>query len=183
MARAQERFKRKADRHRSERNFNVGEEVLLKLQPYAQTTVANRPCRKLAYKFYGPFTVEQKIGNLAYKLALPPEARIHPVFHVSQLKPFTPNYTPVFSDLPRPPDLTTVNLRPSAILDRRMRKKGNDSVVQIKVQWGNLSPESATWEDYDVLRLRFPEATIWEEVLSQGEGNVTLDTSSVNTDT
>lgn len=183
MARAQERFKRKADRHRSERNFNVGEEVLLKLQPYAQTTVANRPCRKLAYKFYGPFTVEQKIGNLAYKLALPPEARIHPVFHVSQLKPFTPNYTPVFSDLPRPPDLTTVNLRPSAILDRRMRKKGNDSVVQIKVQWGNLSPESATWEDYDVLRLRFPEATIWEEVLSQGEGNVTLVTSSVNTDT
>jgi hypothetical protein len=64
-----------------------------------------------------------------------------------------------------------------------MRKKGNDSVVQIKDQWGNLSPESATWEDYDVLRLRFPEATIWEEVLSQGEGNVTLDTSSVNTDT
>lgn len=57
LARAQARFKKQADRHRAERAFDVGEQVLLKLQPYAQSSVTNRPCRKLAYKFFGPFTV------------------------------------------------------------------------------------------------------------------------------
>lgn len=180
MARAQDRFKKKADRLRSERVFAVGDEVLLKLQPYAQSTIANRPCRKLAYKFFGPFPIEQKIGSLAYKLTLPAEARIHPVFHVSQLKPFTPSYTPVFSELPRPPDLTAGDLQPTAILNRRLRKKGNVPVVQLQVLWGNLSSESATWEDADVLRKRFPGAAIWEGAASQGEGNVTRDTSSDN---
>jgi hypothetical protein len=133
IARAQQRFKKKADKNRIEREFNVGEQVLLKLQPYAQSIVANRPCAKLAFKFFGPFAVEQRIGKVAYQLILPPESCIHPLFHVSQLKPFTPDYTPVFSDLPRAPDLTTGNKLPVAILERRMVKKGHHAVVQIKV--------------------------------------------------
>lgn len=173
LQRAQDRIKKKADRNRSERTFAVGEQVLLKLQPYAQSTVANRPCRKLAYKYFGPFPVEEKIGELAYKLTLPSDARIHPVFHVSQLKPFTPDYTPVFGDLPRPPDLSTHALSPVTILDRRMCKNGDTAVVQLQVQWSTLSPDAATWEDYDVLRVRYPAATIWEGASSQGEATVT----------
>ena len=106
LFRAQDRFKKKADGHRTERSFMQGDHVLLKLQPYVQSSVANRPCRKLVFKFFGPFTIQQKIDTLAYKLDLPEDARIHPVFHVSQLKPFTPDYTPAFSELPRLPDLT-----------------------------------------------------------------------------
>jgi hypothetical protein len=100
LARAQQRYKHFADKKRVPKEFQVGEQVLLKLQPYAQHSVVNRPCPKLAFKYFGPYTVTEKIGPPAYRLALPPEAQIHPVFHVSQLKPFVPNYTPVFVTTP-----------------------------------------------------------------------------------
>lgn len=123
LARAQNRCKQKADKNRTECTFEAGDSVLLKLQPYTQSSVASRPCPKLAYKFFGPFTILQRIGKLAYKLQLPEDSLIHPVFHVSQLKPYTPDYTPVFSELPRAPDLTAASLQPITILDRRMVKK------------------------------------------------------------
>lgn len=117
------------------------------LQPYV-VSVASRPCRKLTYKYFGPFTVSERIGTLAYRLELPQDSRIHPVFHVSQLKPFTPNYSPVFSELPKIPDLTTAQLAPTAILERRMVKKGAAAMVQLRIQWSNLPADATTWEDY-----------------------------------
>lgn len=129
LARAQNRCKQKADKNRTKRSFVEGEQVLLKLQPYVQSTVANRHCPKLAYKFFGPYTILQRIGAMAYKLQLRDDSRIHPVFHVSQLKPFMPDYSPVFSELPRAPDLTAAPLQPIAILDRWLVKKGSSSIV------------------------------------------------------
>lgn len=83
LERAQKRFKKYADINRTERSFQIGEQVLQELQPHAQQLVASRPCTKLAYKFFGPFTIQDKIGNLAYKLELPQDSRIHSIFHVS----------------------------------------------------------------------------------------------------
>lgn len=49
-------------------------------------TLAKRRNLKLATKFYGPYQVNDKIGYVAYKLALPLTTTIHLIFHVSRIK-------------------------------------------------------------------------------------------------
>lgn len=90
----------------------MGDHVLLNLQRYVQkkSLFANRPYPKPAYKFFGPFAVEKKTLFVTYKLTLPEDSRIHNVFHVSQLKPFTPNYSSVFFKLPRALNLKAATL-------------------------------------------------------------------------
>ena len=102
--------------------------MLLKLQPYTQSTVASRPYPKLAYKFYGPHTILEKIGKVAYRLDLPQSSQIHPVFHISQLKSFVPNFSPVLSELPVTTDIETATTVPEVIIERRLVKKGATTV-------------------------------------------------------
>lgn len=86
LQRAQDRMQRQANKHRSERTFAVGDSVFLKLQPYVQSIVARRASHKLAFHFFGPYRILEKLGPVAYRLELPAEAAVHLVFHVSQLK-------------------------------------------------------------------------------------------------
>lgn len=173
LAGAQNRMKVQADRNRTKRVFQVGDQVLLKLQPYTQSSVANRPYPKLAFKFFGPYTILERIGEVAYRLQLPPESKIHDVFHVSQLKNFTPDHTPVFLDLPKPPDLTVDAPVPEEILDRRLIKKGNAAIPQGLITWTGIPVEAAIWEDLQVLKQRFPLAIAWGQAISQEGAAVT----------
>lgn len=116
-----------------------------------------------------------KIGPAAYKLDLPPSAQVHPVFHVSQLKPFNPCYTPVFTTLPPLVDLSKTGIFPEAVLDRRMVRKGNQAVPQVLIQWSGVPVQAATWEDYYVVRNRFPSALAWGQAGSEARGTVMAD--------
>lgn len=71
LLRAQERMKFFADRKRTERSFEVGDQVLLKLQPYRQTSIRGSMSQKLGPRYYGPYPVTAKIGSMAYQLQLP----------------------------------------------------------------------------------------------------------------
>ncbi|GJT84266.1 hypothetical protein Tco_1058608 [Tanacetum coccineum] len=61
-------MKAQANKHRSEREFSVGDWVYLKMQHYRQLIVRKGKQHKLFAKFYGPFQVLTKIGHVAYKL-------------------------------------------------------------------------------------------------------------------
>jgi hypothetical protein len=118
--------------------------------------------------------VLEKIGAVAYKLDLPPHSQIHNVFHISQLKKFHPDHTPVFSPLPMLTDLQASESQPEAILDRRLVKKGNAAIPQVQVTWSGLPASSKTWEDYHVLKERFPEAPAWGQAGRSAGGGVTI---------
>ena len=83
---AQARMKMFTDRKRTNREFEEGDKVYLRLRPYRQMSVAVRRNLKLSPRYYRPNRVLQKIGKVAYKLDLPPDSQIFPIFHVSRLK-------------------------------------------------------------------------------------------------
>ena len=75
-----------ADRHRVEWSFEVGDLVYLRLQPYRESSLKKKGAEKLKPRFYGPYRIIRKVGEVAYELELPQESKIHNVFHVSSLK-------------------------------------------------------------------------------------------------
>jgi hypothetical protein len=79
-------MKIQADKKRSERQFEIGDQVYLKLQPFIQQSVATRSNQKLSLRYFGPYMVLARVGATAYRLQLPDSSKIHPVVHVSLLK-------------------------------------------------------------------------------------------------
>ncbi|XP_070032730.1 uncharacterized protein [Nicotiana tomentosiformis] len=155
LSRAHLRMKNQADKPRSDRSFQVGDWVYLKVQPYKRTTISSQPYHKLAAKFYEPFQVTKRIGSVAYTLLLLASVKIHPTVHVSLLKkchviPDHISYPPVVDIAdPQCPE-------PELVLQRRMVKKGNKVVAQVLVKWQGIPAHDATWEYYNELKIRFP---------------------------
>jgi hypothetical protein len=75
-----------ADQRRTPHTFAVGDLVFVKLRPYRQVSVVGRRIHKLSKRYYGPFKLIKAIWEVAFQLELPNTSKIHPVFHVSQLK-------------------------------------------------------------------------------------------------
>jgi hypothetical protein len=152
---AQNRMKQQADQGRSERQFVEGDQVFLRLQPYKQTSLKAEQCQKLAPKFYGPYTVLKRVGQVAYQLALPSQSKLHPVFHVSCLKKVIGTRCQLQTNLPELAEEGSIWLQPEAVLDQRERRLRQRTIKEVLVQWKDMTPADATWEPATILQ-QFP---------------------------
>jgi hypothetical protein len=172
LRRAQQVMKTNADKKRKEATFNVGDKVLVRLQPYRQHSAALRKNQKLSMRYFGPFKVLAKIGTVAYKLELPDTAKIHPVFHIAQLKEFKGSDVESYIPLP----LTTTDIGPTfvptKVLDARMIMKGRLQTPQVLVQWGDNDTAEIKWEDFQEIKDNYPTFNLEDKVEFKGGGIV-----------
>ena len=148
MAAAQERMKREFNKRRQPKEFQVGQRVLLNVRNLHLKDVK---CSKFGPKFIGPFTVEEKVGSVNYKLTLPETMRCHPVFHVELLREYKGN------DFTFPPAIQCDDGQLRYEVERILRARRNGTRRQYLVQWKGLSSEFATWEPSAKLRLEIPD--------------------------
>ncbi|KZV51588.1 hypothetical protein F511_10541 [Dorcoceras hygrometricum] len=169
LERAQQRMIRDANVHRRDVMYELGDTVFLKLRPHRQQSVCSRIFQKLAPKYFGPFVVTQRIGKVAYKLQLPVGSRIHPVFHVSQLKKAVGKHANV-QELPAglEQDLS-FNYEPLRVVGHRQKKQVGILVPQVLVQWKGKAPEEATWEDAADFQAQFPNTSLGDKAALEGE--------------
>ena len=92
-----------------------------------------------------------KVGEVAYELELPPESKIHNVFHVSNLKKVVGQQIVTSFELPPLDDEGQLVLIQERILEVRERKLRNKIIRDYLVQWKDLPIEEATWEAEQVL--------------------------------
>ncbi|GJV00617.1 ty3-gypsy retrotransposon protein [Tanacetum coccineum] len=171
LLRAQERMKKQADKHRTDVEFEVGDWVYIKLQPYRQHSLAMRRNEKLSPKYFGPYQVLERVGKVAYKLELPTTARIHSVFHISQLKKMK-NPTITRQELPAglTEDMELI-LVPDRVEGVREGKSSSKEEREVLIKWKDLPTHEATWELYSTIQKQFPDFHL-EDKVAVWEGSI-----------
>lgn len=147
LLQAREAYKRYYDANHRDLVFQPGDWVWLRLLSRPAASLGIRSRSKLSPKFYGPYQVLSKIGDVAYKLQLSSGACLHDVFHVSLLKPYrgdppssVPPFPPVHDGHAIPTPTTVLRVR----LSRGVR--------EVLVQWQGLDPAEASWVPLDEFR-------------------------------
>ncbi|KAL3510631.1 hypothetical protein ACH5RR_030032 [Cinchona calisaya] len=154
---AQDRQKSWADMKRRPLEFQVGDKVYLKVSP-TRGVMRFGKSGKLSPRFVGPFEILKRVGNLAYQLALPPElARVHNIFHVSQLRKYIsdPSHVIDYQPLSSKEELVYEEV-PVRIIDTKEQVLRHRSIPFVKVQWSNHSEREATWESEINMRNKYP---------------------------
>ena len=132
--------KRYTDLKQTPREFNIGDHVYLKVKSKKSSLSLGR-CSKLAPKYCGPFEVLSKIGLVAYQLALPPNIKVHDVFHVSLLKKYIHDATHIIDwDVIQVEPEGEFQTEPFRILDRKERMLRNRAIVSNKSAMEALQP-------------------------------------------
>ncbi|MCO5603092.1 hypothetical protein L7F22_057237 [Adiantum nelumboides] len=148
LERTQSKQKKAADRHGRELVFSLGDWVLLRFEKARLRKIKGKECLfpKLGMRYYGPFQVCDKISDVAYRLKLPEDWKIHNAFHVSLLRLFVGDVPKdmVPKEQPEVEELDEV-LVPEQILTHKDRKVRGKVARRYLVKLKNYSPMDAKW--------------------------------------
>jgi hypothetical protein len=123
----------------------VGDHVFLKVKAN-RSSLKLGSCTKLAARFCGPFEILERIGPIAYMIALLASMYIHNVFHVSLLNKYIPDANHVIDwAVIQVEQEGAFQVHPMCILDRKIKQLRNRAIGLIKVKWTWYRPEDTTW--------------------------------------
>ena len=132
-----------------EQRYKTGDQVWLE----GRNLRIDRPSVKLAPKRYGPFKIEKVLSPITYQLKLPPQWKIHDVFHVDLLTPYRetklhgPNFTRP------PPDLINGEEEYKVKEILQSQKSGRQHKVQYLIKWKGYPDLENQWVDWDDLHV------------------------------
>jgi hypothetical protein len=167
LLQAQQLAKKYYDAHHREAEFAEGDWVWLCLLHRTTQSLDPPAKRKLGPRYARPFCVLERVGTLAYRLELPPGARIHDVFHVGLLKAYRGDPPAAPPALPPTADGRLLP-GPEKVVKAQQRR----GVWHVLVQWTGLSMEDATWEQLDEFRQQFPDIQLEDELFAQAGRDV-----------
>jgi hypothetical protein len=152
---AQDRQKSCVDKGRTHREFNVRDHVFFKVKANRSSLKLGN-CSKLVACYCGPFEILERIGPVAYMVALPASMFVHNVFHVSLLEKYIPDANHVI-------DWNVIQVEPEGafrvhlvrILDQKIKQLWNRAIGIVKVQWTWYGPKDATWDHEDAMRVEY----------------------------
>ncbi|GKE36937.1 hypothetical protein Tco_1460342 [Tanacetum coccineum] len=154
---ARDRQKSYADNRRKPLEFEVGDQVLLKVSP-CKGVIRFGKKGKLALRYVGPFEILKRVGPVAYQLRLPEElSSVHDTFHVSNLKKCLAD-----ANLHVPLDKIKVDktLRfveePVQIMDHEVKSLKRSKISIVKVRWNSKHGPEFTWEREDHMKAKYP---------------------------
>ena len=113
---------------------------------------------KLWPRFIGPFEILERVGTVAYRLALPPSmSGVHEVFHVSMLRRYTPDPAHVvdWGEIEVDTD-GILEEGPMCIVDSWDQVLRRKTVRLVRVLWRHHGVEESTWEREDIMRATYP---------------------------
>ena len=137
--------------------YEVDEKVFLRVSPWKGVIWFSRK-GKLSPRYIGPYEILERIGSLAYRLALPPEmAQIHYVFHVSMLRRYWSDPTHILKneEVEIADNLSYVE-EPVKIVGYKTKQLRNREIPLVKVLWRNHLKEEATWKTEENMKREYP---------------------------
>ena len=159
LKRTSDRQKSYADLHRSFCIFQIEDKVSQGWTPRVVLKMAK--CRKLSFRYCGPFRVLRRMGVQSCKLARPPQLQVHDAFHVSCLKvcsrfmTYSRSWWQWTCKSGGVPDGTKAGCED---WEKQLR---NRLLWDVSIQWKNCPVEDDSWEDWNKMIAQFSHLQHW----------------------